>query len=202
MANKNFDECVSFLIDNGLFVGRICRLENVLKTIIAKHGYMKNVSAALSESTALAVLLANALKFDGLFTLQMQGNGPVSTIVVDVTSDGKLRSCANYDKERLEKAFALRKNEGEIEATPHLLGEGTLAFTIDDGKNNYHQGVVDLQGKTLEECALRYFKQSMFRRKRMENGRRVALLCSVFQKSVVKILIRSSCRNFETKLKF
>ncbi|MEI3533585.1 MAG: Hsp33 family molecular chaperone HslO [Alphaproteobacteria bacterium] len=160
MANKNFDECVSFLIDNGLFVGRICRLENVLKTIIAKHGYMKNVSAALSESTALAVLLANALKFEGLFTLQMQGNGPVSTIVVDVTSDGKLRSCANYDKERLEKAFALRKNEGEIEATPHLLGEGTLAFTIDDGKNNYHQGVVDLQGKTLEECALRYFKQS------------------------------------------
>lgn len=160
MSNKSFDECASFLIDNGVFVGRICRLENILKTIIEKHGYMKNVSAALSETTALAVLLANALKFEGLFTLQLQGNGPVSTIVVDVTSDGKLRACANYDKERLEKAFALRKNEGEIEATPHLLGEGTLAFTIDDGKNNYHQGVVDLQGKTLEECALRYFKQS------------------------------------------
>lgn len=160
MANKNFDECVSFLIDNGLFVGRIARLDNVLKNIIHKHGYVKNVSAALAESTALAVLLANALKFEGLFTLQLQGKGPVSTIVVDVTSDGKIRSCANYDKERLERAFALRKNEGEIEATPHLLGEGTLAFTIDDGKNNYHQGVVELRGKTLEECALRYFKQS------------------------------------------
>lgn len=160
MANKNFDECTSFLIDNGVFVGRICRLENILKTIIHKHGYVKNVSAALAETTALGVMLANALKFEGLFTLQLQGNGPVSTIVVDVTTEGKLRACANYDKERLEKAFALRKNEGEIEATPHLLGNGTLAFTIDDGKNNYHQGVVDLQGKTLEECALRYFKQS------------------------------------------
>lgn len=160
MANKIFDECTSFLIDNGLFVGRICRLENILKTIIDKHGYMKNVSVALTETTALAVLLANALKFEGLFTLQLQGNGPVSTLVVDVTSDGKLRACANYDKDRLQKAFALRKNEGEIEETPHLLGEGTLAFTIDDGKTNYHQGVVDLQGKTLEECALRYFKQS------------------------------------------
>lgn len=160
MANKNFDECTSFLIDNGLFVGRIARLDNVLKTIIHKHGYVKNVSVALSETTALAVLLANALKFEGLFTLQLQGNGPVSTIVADVTSDGKIRACANYDKEHLEKAWALRKNEGEIEATPHLLGTGTLAFTIDDGKNNYHQGVVDLQGKTLEECALRYFKQS------------------------------------------
>lgn len=160
MANKNFDECTSFLIDDGLFVGRICRLDNVLKTIVNKHGYMKNVSAALIETTALAVLLANALKFEGLFTLQLQGNGPVSTIVVDVTSEGKMRACANYDKERLEKAFALRKNEGEIEATPHLLGTGTLAFTIDNGTDNYHQGVVDLQGKTLEECALRYFKQS------------------------------------------
>lgn len=160
MANENFDECTSFLIDNGLFVGRIVRLEDVLKTIIDKHGYMKNVSAALAETTALAVLLANALKFEGLFTLQLQGNGPVSTLVVDVTSEGKLRACANYDKERLEKAFALRKNEGEIEETPHLLGNGTLAFTVDDGKSSYHQGVVDLQGKTLTECALRYFKQS------------------------------------------
>lgn len=160
MANENFDECTSFLIDNGLFVGRIVRLENVLKTIIHKHGYVKNVSASLAETTALAVLLANALKFEGLFTLQLQGNGPVSTIVADVTSDGTLRSCANYDKDHLEKAWTLRKNEGEIEATPHLLGNGTLAFTIDDGKNNYHQGIVDLQGKTLEECALRYFKQS------------------------------------------
>lgn len=160
MANENFDECTSFLIDNGLFVGRIARLENVLKTIIQKHGYVKNVSASLSETTALAVLLANALKFEGLFTLQLQGSGPVSTIVADVTSDGSLRACANYNKEQLEKAWALRKNEGEIEATPHLLGNGTLAFTLDDGKNNYHQGIVDLQGKTLEECALRYFKQS------------------------------------------
>ena len=160
MANKNFDECTSFLIDNGVFVGRICRLDNVLKTIINKHGYMKNVSAALAETTALSVLLANALKFEGLFTLQLQGKGPVSTIVVDVTSDGKMRACANYDKERLEKAFALRKNEGDIEATPHLLGNGTLTFTIDDGKSDYHQGIVDLQGKTLEECALRYFRKS------------------------------------------
>lgn len=160
MANKNFDECTSFLINDGIYVGRICRLENVLKTIINKHGYVKNVSSALAETTALGVLLANALKFEGLFTLQLQGNGPVSTLVVDVTSSGQIRACANYDKERLERAFALRKNEGNIEPTPHLLGTGTLAFTIDDGKSNYHQGVVELQGKTLEECALRYFKKS------------------------------------------
>ena len=160
MANKNFDECTSFLINDGIYVGRICRLENVLKTIINKHGYVKNVSSALAETTALGVLLANALKFEGLFTLQLQGNGPVSTLVVDVTSSGQIRACANYDKERLERAFALRKNEGNIEPTPHLLGTGTLAFTIDDGKSNYHQGVVELQGKTLEECALTYFKKS------------------------------------------
>ncbi len=161
MANKNFDSCASFLLHNGLFVGRIVRLDNVLEDIISKHGYMKNVSYSLAESTSLAVLLANALKFEGLFTLQLQGDGPVSTIVVDVTSNGRLRACANYDKERLQRAFTIRKNELDfIEETPHLLGKGNLVFTIDNGKDNYHQGVVDLKGKTLEECALRYFKKS------------------------------------------
>ncbi len=63
-------------------------------------------------------------------------------------------------KSYCKKKIALRKNERALEATPHLLGSGTLAFTIDNGKGSYHQGVVELQGKTLEECALRYFEQS------------------------------------------
>ena len=56
MANKNFDECTSFLINDGIYVGRICRLENVLKTIINKHGYVKNVSSALAETTATTII--------------------------------------------------------------------------------------------------------------------------------------------------
>lgn len=161
MVNKNFDNCASFHIEDGAFMGRLVRLDDVVNTIISKHQYPQNVSAVVAESTALAALLASALKYDGLFTLQTKSNGPVSMVVVDVTSDGAVRACANFDEERIKKAQELRKTEGEIEAAPHWLGEGYLAFTVDQGKaTDLYQGVVDLQGKNLTECALRYFKQS------------------------------------------
>ena len=161
MSNKNFDSCVSFSLAKGAFVGRIVRLDKVLQDILQKHGYPLNVSASLSETTALAVLLSNSLKYDGLFTLQLQGNGPVSVLVADVTSEHKIRACAKFDEEQLAKAKALRKTEDVIEQVPHLVGGGHMAFTIDQGPNtDLYQGVVDLQGKTLSEIALRYFKLS------------------------------------------
>ena len=161
MPNKNFDNCVSFFIDNGAFQGRLIRLNEVVNTILEKHAYPRPVSAVIAESTVLAAMLASTLKYDGLFTLQTQSNGPVSMIVVDVTSAGKIRACAKFDEQRLEAGQTLRKTSGEIEPAPHLMGAGHLAFTVDQGKNTeLYQGIVDLQGKNLTECALRYFKQS------------------------------------------
>lgn len=161
MANKNFDTCVSFYTDNGAFMGRVVRLNGVLQNILGKHNYPQDVSSALAETTALSVLLADALKYNGLFTLQIQGNGPVSVLVADVTSEGKIRACAKFDEQKLLEAKKLRKTDDVIEELPHLVGGGYMAFTIDQGsETETYQGVVDLQGKTLTELALRYFKQS------------------------------------------
>lgn len=161
MSNKNFDTCASFYLDGGRFVGRLVRLDGVLNTILDKHQYPINVSTALAETTALSVLLSAALKYDGLFTLQIQGNGPISLLVTDVTSENKIRACARFDAQKLEAAKALRKTEDLIEELPHLVGGGYMAFTIDQGdRTNLYQGIVDLQGNNLTEMALRYFKQS------------------------------------------
>ena len=161
MQTTNFDNCAFFHIENGAFRGRLVRLDKVINTILQKHQYPLPVSAIVAESTALAIILASALKYDGLFTLQIQGNGPVSLVVVDVTSEGKVRACARFNEERIQKSQELRKTVGQIEPAPHLLGEGHLAFTVDQGPDTQlYQGIVDLQGKTLTECALRYFKQS------------------------------------------
>lgn len=161
MANTNFDRCTSFYLNNGAFLGRIVRLQDVVNTILQKHKYPLAVSGALAESCALGALLSSLLKYDGLFTLQTKSSGPVGMLVVDVNSSGKMRACATFDEERLTKAQHLRKKDGELEETPHLLGGGYLAFTVDQGdKANLYQGVVDLQGKTLSECAMRYFKMS------------------------------------------
>lgn len=155
------DTCISFNLDNNAFRGRIVRLDEVMNEIFSRTEYPDNVAAAVAETAALGVLISSLMKFEGIFTLQMQGSGPISVLVTDVTSSGKVRATAKYDAKAIEDAQALRKTEGEIEPTPHWLEHGNLIFTIDQGKNTeLYQGVVDLQGKTLAECALRYFKNS------------------------------------------
>ncbi len=159
--NSNFDNCVSFHINNGAFLGRIVRLDQVINTILTKHQYPVQVSAVVAESTALGALLASTLKYKGLFTLQTKSNGPVPMVVVDVNSEGQIRACATFDEQKILKAQELRKTVGEIEPAPHFMGEGILAFTVDQGpETDLYQGIVDLQGKDLSECAMRYFKQS------------------------------------------
>ena len=161
MVDKKFDSCTSFHIGSGAFLGRLVSLDEVINEITTRHKYPEQVNSVIADCTALAVLLASSMKYDGLFTLQTQTDGPVSMVVVDVTSDGKIRSYARYDNERILRAQELRKVEGEIEPTPYLLGGGYLAFTIDQGEGKeLYQGIVDIQGKTLSEIALRYFKQS------------------------------------------
>ena len=161
MVSKNFDTCASFHINNGAFYGRMVRLDEVINTILSKHQYTPVVSGILAESTALAALLSSSIKYDGLFTFQTQSNGPVSMVVVDVSSQGTIRASAKYDEARIERAKTLRKTEDEHEETPHFLGGGYMAFTVDQGgPDKMYQGVVDIQGKTLAECAMRYFKQS------------------------------------------
>ena len=155
------DKCLSFNLDNNAFRGRIVRLDNVLNEMFSRQNYPDNVAAAVAETSALGVLISSLMKFEGIFTLQMQGNGPLSVLVADVTSEGKVRATAKYNAKAIEEAQVLRKTEGEIEPAPHWLEHGNLIFTIDQGKNTeLYQGVVDLQGKNLAECALRYFKNS------------------------------------------
>ena len=155
------DKCISFNLDHNLFRGRIVRLDKVLADILAPRQYPENVTAAMAETTALGVMLASLMKYDGYFTLQMQGDGALSVLVTDVTSKGEVRTAAKFDEAKMQAAQELRKTTGELEATPHWLGKGSLIFTIDQGKNtDLYQGIVDLQGKNLAECAMRYFKQS------------------------------------------
>lgn len=159
--NQNFDTCASFHINNGAFFGRFVRLDKVLSDIFTHRAYSPTTAGILAESTALAALLSGIIKYDGLFTFQTKSDGPVGMIVVDVSSDGTIRASANYDEDRINAAKALRKTEALDEATPHFLGNGYLAFTVDQGNGTQiYQGVVDIRGKTLADCAMRYFQQS------------------------------------------
>ncbi len=105
----------------------------------------------------LAVLLAAMLKYDGIFTLQTKGEGPVGLMVADVTSVGDLRAYAQFDAEAVAKAAS----DAAIAPAAALLGKGYIAFTVDQGANtDRYQGIVELYGSTLADCVQHYFRQS------------------------------------------
>jgi len=104
----------------------------------------------------LTVLLGTSLKFEGKFTVQTKGDGPVDLLVADFSTPENVRAYARFNQALLDEAIAAGQTEPE-----QLLGRGVLAFTIDQGKfSQPYQGIVALDGASLEEIAGTYFRQS------------------------------------------
>lgn len=156
MNDSSQDFLLPFLIEAGAIRGRVVRLGPALDRMLGGHDYPPPVARHLSETVALAAVLAGSLKYDGVFTLQVQGDGAIPLIVADITSDGALRGYARFDEARLTAAEAAGGPP-----VPRLMGKGFLAFTVDQGPDtDRYQGIVELTGDTLADCARQYFRQS------------------------------------------
>jgi len=163
----SFDIIQPFMTDAGAIRGRLVRLGDSLDEILASHAYPGPVAERLAETLALAAALAGALKFDGIFTLQIQSEGALPLVVADVTSEGALRGYARFDEEKLAKALA---SDGSV--VERFFTKGFLAFTVDQlGNTDRYQGIVELTGDTLADCAQEYFRQS----EQLETGFRLAV---------------------------
>jgi len=136
--------------------GRVVRLGPVVDEILEKHAYPQPVAKLLGEALVLTVMLGSALKIDGRFILQTQTDGPVRMLVVDFMAPDRVRACARFDKNRVAEAIAAGASD-----SGSLLGKGHLAMTIDQGPDmNRYQGLVALDGGTLEDAAHEYFLRS------------------------------------------
>lgn len=158
VVTAEFDVCQPFQLDSSSFRGRLVRLGPALDEIIKRHNYPKELQPLLADNILLAATLASALKYEGIFTLQTKGDGPVAYTVADVTSVGDLRGYARLDEERLAKQ---RRRRGFKPDLGSLLGSGYLAFTVDQGEHaERYQGIVELRGATLSDAVRHYFRQS------------------------------------------
>jgi molecular chaperone Hsp33 len=136
--------------------GRVARLGPAIDDILSRHDDPAPVAKLLGEAVVLTALLGSALKLDGKFILQTQTDGPVSMLVVDFTTPGRLRACARYDKARVAAAIEAGATSGGA-----LMGTGHMAMTIDQGPEiSRYQGLVAVEGGGLEEAAHEYFRRS------------------------------------------
>jgi molecular chaperone Hsp33 len=147
------DIVLPFMIERSSLRGRFVRLGHLLDDILGRHDYPTPVAELLGETITLACLLSSGLKFDGIFTLQISGDGPVGLIVADVTSGGQVRGYARYNGDPLPPPEGCTMNA--------LIGDGRMAFTVDQGEDmDRYQGIVALTGPTLADSFRHYFQQS------------------------------------------
>ena len=136
--------------------GRAVQLGPLLDGILGRHDYPEPVSRLLAEAITLTVLLGTSLKFEGKFIVQTQTDGPVPMLVADFRTPHSVRAYATFDAGKVEAAI-----EAGDTSTQAMLGEGILAMTIDQGQyTQRYQGIVQLDGISLEEVARQYFRQS------------------------------------------
>ena len=141
----------TFQLEDSNLRGRILRMGSAMNDILERHAYPDSVSRLTGEAAMLALLLSSMLKYDGIFTFQTQSDGAVPMLVADITRRGVVRACAKFDAEAVEG-----KGSGG-----DLLGEGHLAFTVDQGdETERYQGIVALTGDSLQDSVQHYFTQS------------------------------------------
>ncbi len=168
-ANDNVtdDMILPFALQESHLRGRIVRLGSVLDDILIPHAYRQPVAQLVGEAVTLTLLLGGMLKYDGVFTLQAQGEGPVRLVVADLTSDGALRGMATIDTEKCDALMGKNGDVVGLRATDTtydlgtLMGPGHLAFTVDqnDAADRY-QGIVELNAVDLATSVQHYFAQS------------------------------------------
>jgi molecular chaperone Hsp33 len=137
--------------------GRLVRLGPLADALLTRHDQHAVVTALTGQALALAAALAAALKFRGSFSLQAKGDGAVTMLLADCTEAGALRGYARADPGKLAALLADMPDPG----AGALLGQGYLAFTVDQGGDRErHQGIVAIEGETLADMALHYFETS------------------------------------------
>ena len=142
------DIALPFMIESSGLRGRLVRMDDVVHQILEAHAYPEAVARLTAQVSTLAVLLGSMLKYDGIFTLQTQGDGAVKMLVSDFTSAGDLRACAKIA-------------DNGIVDNNNLLGQGYMAFTVDQGAHmERYQGIVELKDNDLQKSIQAYFTQS------------------------------------------
>jgi molecular chaperone Hsp33 len=144
-----------FIFEQFPIRGHLVHLDAAWRALIEHREYPPAIRDTLGEAVAASLLLAATIKFEGVLSLQLQGDGPVHLMLAQCTSGLGVRGLARY-------------REGADTAAPagatrivDLIGTGNLTVTLetDDGAQRY-QGIVPIAGERLADSLQHYFENS------------------------------------------
>jgi molecular chaperone Hsp33 len=134
--------------------GHLVHLDAAWRALIEHRDYPADVRDLLGEAVAASLLLAATIKFDGVLSLQLRGDGFVHLLLAQCTSGLGVRGLARH-REDAERAAAGERRVAD------LIGAGNLTVTLetDEGAQRY-QGIVPITGERLAESLQGYFENS------------------------------------------
>ena len=144
------DTLQRFLFENLAVRGELVHLDATWQAVLENHNYPQAVQKVLGELMSAVSLLMATLKFKGQLIAQIQGDGPVSLLVVEGTSDKTLRATASL-KENADFS------DGSLKG---LFGEARLVITLEPEQGERYQGIVALSGENLAAALTDYLLRS------------------------------------------
>lgn len=142
------DTVQRFVLEGYPVRGEIVHLDATWQAVLTRHDYPEPVRGVLGELLVAAALLSSTIKYDGSLTIQLQGDGPLSMVVVECTSHRTLRGLARWSGDVGNLKFA------------ELIGQGRLAITLDPGGDAQYQSIVNVEDDGVGPALERYFHRS------------------------------------------
>jgi molecular chaperone Hsp33 len=148
-----------FMFEHYPIRGHLVHLDAAWRALIEHREYPAPIRNTLGETVAASLLLAATVKFEGVLSLQLQGDGPVHLLLAQCTGGLGVRGLARYREAADGDAGsgAARRQDRIVD----LIGAGNLTVTLetDDGAQRY-QGIVPIAGGRLAESLQVYFENS------------------------------------------
>lgn len=140
-----------FLFERYPIRGHLVHMDAAWRALIEHRHYPDTIRETLGEAVVASLLLAATIKFEGVLSLQLQGDGPVHLLLAQCTSGLGVRGLARYRDLNIPDDFKIRD----------LIGAGNLTVTLetDDGAQRY-QGIVPIEGGRLADSLQAYFQNS------------------------------------------
>lgn len=142
------DSLHRFVFDSLGVRGEVVYLDAAWRAVQEIHDYPTPVASRLGQAMAAAALLSATIKLDGSLILQVQGEGPLHTLVAQATNERTLRGLARWQG---------KVPEGDLRA---VFGAGRLVMTADAPGRERYQGIVGLEGADLAAALEDYFARS------------------------------------------
>ena len=123
--------------------GHLVHLDAAWQALIEHREYPEAIRDILGEAVAASLLLAATIKFEGVLSLQLQGDGLVHLLLAQCTSGLGVRGLARYREDGVARPEAGRAGGslGDLFGTGNL----TVTFETDEGAQRY-QGIVPITG--------------------------------------------------------